>query len=247
MKPITLAGAAMLVAAAACRSNGNAAPDTGAPATGAAPAAAAAATPAAASAAASATADTSAGVASPATGSVPASIDAIGHHGENAYDMVKAGNWIAARASADSLRPLVDSLPASATIALRELNQAIANKDQRTALRASNRLTQLGALLSEPYHPAVPAAVMLLDFDGRELEIWAAAADRTRLRETASAMRRTWNAVRPSVEARGGRTEAASFDALVARVESAVTPADYARLATPVLDAVDTLEQVFTR
>jgi hypothetical protein len=180
-------------------------------------------------------------------GSVPAGIDAIGHHGENAYDLVKAGNWAGARASVDSIRPMLDSIPGSATITFRELNQAVVNKDQRAALVASNHLTKLGALLSEPYHPTVPADVMLLDYDGRELEIWAAAGDRVRLRETASAMRRTWNAVRPRVEARGGATEAARFEGLVRRVEAATAPTDYARLATPILDAVDTLEQVFTR
>ena len=180
-------------------------------------------------------------------GSVPAGIDAIGHHGENTYDMVKAGNWAGARASVDSIRPMLDSIPASATIAFRELNQSVVNKDQRAALVASNRLTQLGAVLSQPYHPPVPTEVMLLDYDGRELEIWAAAGDSVRLRQTATAMRRTWNAVRPRVEARGGTAEASSFDALLGRVEAATAPTDFARLATPVLDAVDTLEQVFTR
>ena len=236
MRPLNFVGAAALFTVAACRGGDSSARDGAPPVNAAGPATTS-----------STTRSTSTGAVGPAVGTVPASIDAIGHHGENAYDMVKAGNWAAARASADSLRPALDSIPGAATIAVRELNNAITNKDKSAALRASNRLTQLSALLSEPYHPAVPAEVMLLDFDGRELEIWAAAGDRTRLGETASAMRRTWNAVRPRVEARGGRGEAAHFDGLIAQVEAAVTPDDYARLATPVLDAVDTLEQVFTR
>lgn len=190
---------------------------------------------------------TSNGVVAAASGTVPASIEAIGHHGENAYDMVKAGDWVGARASADSLRPASDSVPAAASIAIRELNQAITAKDRVAALRASNHLTELGALLSESYHPQVPPEVTLLDYYGRELEIAAATGDRDRLREIAVSMRRTWNTVRPQVEAHGGRSEAAKFDALIAQVEAARTPADYAKVATPVLDAVDTLEQVFTR
>ena len=186
-------------------------------------------------------------VVTPETARVPPSIEAIGHHGENAYDMVKAGDWAAARASTDSLHLVVDSIPGSATITVRELDLAIANRDRAAALRASNRLTELGALLSEPYHPAVPVGVMLLDHQGRELEIGAAAGDDGSLRRTAATLRRTWATVRPQVVARGGANEAARFDTLVSRVESATTPAQYASLATPVLDAVDSLELVFTR
>jgi hypothetical protein len=236
--------AVSFVTAAACGSGSGVARDSAA-----ATIAPASATSAAASAAP--------GTAATAPGSVPASVDALGHHGENAYDMVKLGDWIKARASADSLRPTIDSIPASATSvvarqsdvksAFDTLDRAISRKDRRAALRASNRLTQLGALLSAPFHPQVPAEVMLLDHDGRELEIWAAAGDRARLREAALTLRNNWTAVRPQVVARGGGKEAAAFDALVVRVESATTPADYARVATPVLDAVDTLEQVFTR
>jgi hypothetical protein len=186
-------------------------------------------------------------VSTPQTAGVPPSIDAIGHHGENAYDMVKAGNWAAARASADSIHLLADSIPGSATIAVRALNLAIANRDRAAALRASNHLTELSALLSEPYHPTVPVEVMLLDNQGRELEIGAEASDVGGLRRTATALRRTWATVRPRVVARGGATQAAHFDTLVTRLESATTPAQYARLATPMLDAVDSLELVFTR
>jgi hypothetical protein len=178
---------------------------------------------------------------------MPASIVAIGYYGENVYDMIRSGNWAGARATADSLRPEADSVPASATITFRELDLAITRKDRIAALRAANRLTQLGALLSADYHPAVPSEVTLLDYDGRELEIGAATGDRAALRETVASMRRDWNAARPQVLAQGGASEATHFDALVAQAEAATAPADYARLATPVLDAVDTLEQVFTR
>ena len=58
-------------------------------------------------------------------------------------------------------------------------------------------------------------------------------------------MRRTWNAVRPSILARGGTTQVQKFDGLVASVEAAKLSRDYAHLATPVLDEVDNLEKVF--
>ena len=191
-----------------------------------------------------------------AANTVPASVEAIGHHAENIYDMAKLGDWARARAATDSLRAAIDALPAPATAdagreavstTFGELDRAVARKDRTAALRASNRLTELGAHLSAAYQPQVPSEVTLLDYYGRELEIWAAAGDRAKLRETASAMRRTWDALRPRLDARGGSAEAAHFEALVAQVEAAATPRDYARLATPVLDAVDSLEQVFKR
>ncbi len=57
-------------------------------------------------------------------------------------------------------------------------------------------------------------------------------------------MEKTWNSLRPSVAAHDA-TEAKKFDALVEQVKSAKTPADYARVATPVLDEVDKLEGLF--
>jgi hypothetical protein len=57
-------------------------------------------------------------------------------------------------------------------------------------------------------------------------------------------MRQAWNSLRPTIEAHS-KTEAKKFEALVAQVESAKTPADYTRVATPVLNEVDNLEKLF--
>jgi hypothetical protein len=227
---MTLPGAALLLIAVACRGSGNA-ERAGAPAT----------------AAASATPGVSHETVGPAPRAVPTAIDAIGRYGSTIYLMVMVGNWAGARSAADSFQPMLDSIPAVATIAARELRRTIVIEDRSAALRAANHLTQLGALLSAPYRPAVPAEVMLLAFDGRELEIWAAQGDLTRLRETASAIRCNWSAVRQRVVARNGIPEAAKFDAIVAQVGTAATAADYGRLATSVFAGGDALEQVFAR
>ena len=65
----------------------------------------------------------------------------------------------------------------------------------------------------------------MLDYYGRELEIWSATENIAKLKTTASEMRRTWDAVRPSILSRGG-TAPQKFDALVARVEAAKSPSD---------------------
>ena len=195
---------------------------------------------------------------------VPTSIAGIGHYAENAYDMGKASDWTGARAATDSVRAAVAALPntgaassedasaliADVALATDSLARAVGLRDARETMLSANRLTELAARLSDPYGPRVPANVTLLDFYGRELELWAAAPNGTRdtrLRETASAIRRTWEEVEPQVIARGGVTEAARFDSLVTQVAAAENRAEYAQLATPLLDQVDFLENVFTR
>lgn len=194
---------------------------------------------------------------------VPPAVAQVGHHSENVYDLAKSSNWPGVRASVDSLRAAVKLLPVSGAQAdvmrsLRDtvgatvdtLDRAVTARDMAKLMRSANRLTQLGAALAAPYGPRTPSGVTLLDFYGRELEFWAAmpgAPAEAHLRETASAVRRTWDEIRPQVIARGGASEAASFDSLVSQVMTARTKTQYARLATPVLDKVDFLERVFTR
>lgn len=188
-------------------------------------------------------------------GAVPAAIEALGHHAENAYDMARISDWARTRASADSVRPAIDSLSAGSTTAdaraarstLQELDRAIADRSRQLALVAANRLTELGARLAAPHAPRVPAEVTLLDYYGRELEIWAAEGDLARLRLTGDSIRVTWQAVKPRIEQRGGTADAASFEALVQKVQRARTTSEFGALATPILDEVDRLESVFAR
>jgi len=111
-------------------------------------------------------------------------------------------------------------------------------------MREANQVTVNVADMTAAYKPSVPVEVTKLDYYGRELEVWAQAQDANKLQATAREMRRTWDSLRPSIETHSA-VEAKKFDALVARVESAKAPADYARVATPVLNEVDNLEKLF--
>ncbi|MEA3245815.1 MAG: hypothetical protein U9Q74_06635 [Gemmatimonadota bacterium] len=181
--------------------------------------------------------------------------EVVGSRAEDAYDQVKASQWTAAQASVDTLtaalraaQPLDtaghgDSLRSG----LEALSAAIVSHARADAVRLANHLTEIGAALSEPHNPQVPAAVARLDYYGRELEIWASARDDRKLAQTGTAMAATWRELRPRVVAAGGATAAARFDSLTARVSAARTVAAYAAAAAPVLDAVDALEAVFKR
>ena len=195
---------------------------------------------------------------------VPPAVAGVGHHAENAYDAAKIGNWAYGTATVDSLRAVVGQLPDSTStelaklgslrdtlgVTLGMLEKAMSSRDSTRAMHAANRITELGARLSEPYGPSTPVGVTLLDFYGRELELWGGTSAKTadeKLRDVAASIRRTWDATRPQLLAKGGEKEAARFDSLAVRVGSAKTRAEYVGLSALILDQVDNLEKVFNR
>jgi hypothetical protein len=193
---------------------------------------------------------------SPASAPIPAAINDVGTYGEDLYDQAKAGNWAAAQAYLDSLHAAATKLPSGDQIqsqrsqldsAITALDQAVGARNRMAAQEAANRVTYLAAQMTTPYHGATPTEVVLLDYYGRELEIWAAQGNLAKLKETAATLESTWNAVRPAVESNGGAVAARQTDALVSQIKAAKSPAGYARVATPFLNQVDELEKVFVK
>ena len=188
------------------------------------------------------------------TESAPTSLSSAGEFGENVYDYAKANDWknadvklLALHDAAKNVRTevknqsaAVDRLDANVTV----LDRAVKARDRQATMREANQVTLNVADMTTAYKLSVPVEVTRLDYFGRELEVWAQAQDANKLQATAREMRRTWDGLRPSIETHSA-AEAKKFDALVARVESAKTPADYARVATPVLNEVDNLEKLF--
>lgn len=188
------------------------------------------------------------------TESVPGSLANAGEYGENIYDYAKANNWKMADAKLAALKDAikqvhtdvknqstaVDHLDTNAAA----LDRAVAAKDRQAAMQEANQVTLDVANMTTAYKLSVPVEVTKLDYYGRELEVWAQVKDATKLQATAREMRQTWDSLRPTIAAKS-TTEANKFEGLVAQVESAKTPADYDRVATPVLDEVDNLEKLF--
>lgn len=184
--------------------------------------------------------------------SVPKPLENAGHYGENVYDQAKLGDWSKANAELASLKGAISQLNGtgvsdqgrlSADVAA--LEKAITARDQQAALLASNKVTFDVANASASYKTPVPVGVTKLDYYGRQLEIQAAAKDTAGLKQTAADIQSTWNQVRPQIVANGGTKEAKQFDVTVAQVQKAGTPAQYGKLANPVLAQVDFLENVF--
>lgn len=184
---------------------------------------------------------------------VPVPLSDAGEYGENTYDMAKAKNWTKAAEKLHELKQSQSQL-ASANIKSAELDTTIAAldkdvaaKEETATLRDANRVTFIVADLTAKYNPPIPIEVTKLDYYGRELEIWSMAKDEAKLKSTAQAMRQTWNAVKPQVEAKGGTKQAQNFEMLVAKADAAQNASDYAKVATPILDEVDNLEKVFEK
>ncbi len=198
------------------------------------------------------------GVAASTAGSVPPAVAAVGSYGESLYDAVKAGSWAQASSITDSLNTAVHALPSGGqgsgaeqqqqlAAELDTLHRAIPAKQQSVALKAANRVTYLEARMTAQYRPATPAEVLLLDYYGRELEIWSGEKNASKLSQTSADLQQTWNTLRPAIQAHGRAGQATHTDDLVKRIASAKSPTQYAQLAKPFLDEVDELEKVFTK
>lgn len=184
---------------------------------------------------------------------IPASLSQVGEYGELAYDLAKASNWTKATANLNSLqnaaKNLRQDIDSKQTIQLDKsiatLSQAVKTKNRQAAMRDANQVTLNAAKITEEFEGKVPVEITLLDYYGRELEIWAAQGNTTKLKATANDIQRTWKKVRPAVEAHKGSAQVRKFNSLVDLVVAAKVPTDYGRLSTPILNDVDNLEKVF--
>jgi hypothetical protein len=207
------------------------------------------------------TATTTPAVATTSTATQPAlpppaaATEEVGHYAENLYDWGRTGDWTKAQADLAALKSAVAKLQGTGAVAdmqatnerVSTIENAIQAHDARALTHAANDMTRVAAEISRQFNPPVPVEVTLLDYDGRELELWSEEGNTAKLNETRTRLQETWNAVRPALVAKGGTTEATHFDALVTQLTKAGTAKDFAATAKPILDSVDVLENVFTR
>jgi hypothetical protein len=183
-----------------------------------------------------------------------AATEEIGHYAENLYDWGLQGDWAKSEADLTALDRAVTQLEKTGQVTdfrgagtlLGTIGKAVKARQPRPLMHAANEMTRVAAEINRQFNPQVPVEVTLLDFYGRELQLWAMEGDAAKLNETRSKLQQTWEAVRPAVVAKGGTTEARQFDALAAKLTQARAPKDFTAVATPILDSVDALENVFT-
>ena len=180
----------------------------------------------------------------------------LGESGENIYDAAHEENWPTALVKMTVLEKAArDLTPRWKTMgnefrlsqSLQKLRDAVQKHQKVAAMHEANHVTLFAARLSRDTAPRVPVEITLLDVYGRALEIGALKNDRVYLARAQRDLTATWQQVRPVVVQHGGAAQARIFGALVARTAQANTPAQFARLATPILDEVDHLEAVFEK
>ena len=184
-----------------------------------------------------------------------AATEEIGHDAENLYDWGRQNDWTKARGDLAALKSAVAKLDASHAAGdlsgvhrqLEAIEVAVNHRQARALAHSANEMTKVAAQLSRQFRPQVPVEVTLLDYDGRELELWADEGKIAQLHESRMRLSEGWTTVRPSVVARGGIAEAKHFDAVIDQLTLAKTPREFAAVATPILDGIDSLETVFTK
>lgn len=191
----------------------------------------------------------------PALPSPAAATEEIGHYAENLYDWGRTADWTKAQADLAALKSAVAKLESTGAVTdmhganerVATIEKAVQAHDARSLMHAANDMTRVAAEINRQFNPQVPVEVTLLDYYGRQLELWSEEGNTARLNETRTRLQETWNAVRPALVAKGGSTEAVQFDALVTQLTAAKTAKDFAATAKPILDSVDSLEAAFTR
>ena len=184
-----------------------------------------------------------------------ATLNKLNDYATSIYNIVKLQKWREAEQDIAQMQTSFQQLKNELNISNAELAQLYSNI---TALKSSvaaknhqamcdaNQMTLTTAKLTKHFDPKMPIEVAMLDYYGRELEIWTATENTTKLRAAAEKIRRTWEALRPSIHSRGGSTQLENFeDTLIALVEKASSPTEYSLLATPILGEVKNLRKLF--
>ncbi|MBF1990956.1 hypothetical protein [Fischerella thermalis] len=182
-------------------------------------------------------------------------LNQIGEYSKTIYNLIKTNNWTEAKHHLSLLKAVSDSFKtqkgrtdvnlAKLDSSITVLQSTVAAKNHQ-AMCDANQVSAIAAQLAMQLEPKMPLEVAMLDYYGRELEIWAADKNTARLKNVAGKIRETWEALRPAIQSHGGSPQLLKFDdTLVALVETASSPTEYSLLAAPVQGEVNNLRKVF--
>lgn len=183
-------------------------------------------------------------------------LEIIHHHAEDIYDLAKANKWKSVERTVGALKKAgqtLGTLPNEESAMLLPrlsrtitgLEESIAARKRIDAMRLANKITLIEAAMAEPLKPRVPTNVGLLDFYGRELDMWSEARDMERLSYIVVRMHLAWQTLIPQFSTQNDLRFIKRFAEILKRLDLATTPEEYGRLAAQVRDEVDDLEKAF--
>ena len=128
-----------------------------------------------------------------------------------------------------------------------ELEKSIAARNRLDIMRYSNRITLIAATVAVPFKPSVPTEVSLLDYSGRELEIWSEVKKTDKLSSIVIRMHLAWQTLMPKLIEQNCLKELRRFSDIMGHLESARLPEDYGRLSRQVLVETDVMKSIFVK
>lgn len=189
------------------------------------------------------------------TSNISTPLSDIGKYSKAIYDTAKKHDWTTAAVqlaflqNASELHPgfKTDKDAAQFHTSIVALDIAVAAKERSEAMHRANQLILITANTATQFKPSLPVEVKLLEYQGRELEVWALAKNVVKLKTTSSNIHRTWDALRPLVNAQGAKVLSQKFSNLVLCIDAAKSTNEYSHLANSFLEAVDNLEKIFQK
>lgn len=128
-----------------------------------------------------------------------------------------------------------------------DLEIAIATHNRLDTMRYSNRITLIAATVAIPFKPSLPTELSLLDYNGRELEIWSEMKKADKLSNIVIRMHLAWQTLMPKLIEQNGIKELRRFSDLMGHLEQARAPEEYSRLSKLVLVETDAMRAIFVR
>jgi|GEM_PF-2560269 len=179
-------------------------------------------------------------------------------YAEDIFNLALAGNLERAEKRLDSLKKqavALDCIQDEANLTLlprlkrtiADLGKAISAKNVQETLRKANRVTLIAAALAVPYKPRIPTEVSLLEYNGREIEIWSAVKRVDKLSGITLRMHLAWQTLMPKLIQYNGDKELKRFSELMRRLEQARTAEEYDRVSKQILAGTETLEAIFAK
>jgi hypothetical protein len=128
-----------------------------------------------------------------------------------------------------------------------DLEKAIVTRNRLDTMRYSNRITLIAATVRVPFKPILPTEVSLLDYNGRELEIWSEVKKVDKLSNIVIRMHLAWQTLMPKLIEQNGIKELRRFSDIMGHLEVAKLPEDYGRLSRQVLVETDAMKSFFAK
>ena len=185
-------------------------------------------------------------------------LDSLTGWADDIFNLAQAGNLERAEKRVEKLKKLaaaLDHVQDEANLILlprlkltiSNLEKALSARNHQDIMLNSNRITLIAATLAVPYQPRIPTEVSLLEYNGRELEIWSEAKRMDKLSSIVMRMHLAWQTLMPKLIESNGSKELKRFSLLMRQLELARTPEEYDRLSKQALVITASLKAIFAR